>query len=62
MAATPPTTATPTGLEPTRVWAPCPYCWGQRRIWAPLPAANGEGAVLLARDCPQCLGVGEVLR
>jgi hypothetical protein len=48
--------------DPALGWASCPLCWGQRRIWEPVPARNGEGAVLIASDCPQCLGIGEVPR
>jgi hypothetical protein len=43
-------------------WAPCPLCWGQSRIWEQVTAANGEGPVLLATQCTECLGIGEVLR
>jgi hypothetical protein len=43
-------------------WTSCAACWGQRRIWESVPAANGEGQVLIATACPECLGIGEVLR
>lgn len=51
-----------TGLERERGWASWPPCWGQRRLWDPVQAANGEGAILVAAACPECLGLGEVLR
>jgi hypothetical protein len=43
-------------------WRQCALCWGQRRIWQAEEARNGEGRVLVARPCEQCLGVGEVVR
>jgi hypothetical protein len=43
-------------------WAPCPTCWGQRSIWTRDQAANGEGAILVASGCWECLAIGEVLR
>ncbi len=51
-----------TSPERERGWASCPLCWGQRRLWDPVQAANGEGAILVATACPECLGLGEVLR
>jgi hypothetical protein len=56
-----PATTVTTPDHPIRPWAPCPTCWGQRRIWARVEAPNGEGAILVAKSCPGCLGVGEVL-
>jgi hypothetical protein len=38
-------------------WATCSTCWGQRRIFED---HNGEG--LVAELCPDCLGIGEVVR
>ena len=61
MAANPLTAASPTTFDLTLHWASCPFCWGQRRIRDPVPAANGEGDILAASDCPECLGVGEIL-
>jgi hypothetical protein len=47
---------------PLARWAPCPTCWGQRQIWEPEEASNGEGRVLVPHACPDCLGIGEVVR
>lgn len=44
------------------LWAQCPTCWGQRRIWEPEDAPNGEGRILVAHACADCLGLGEVVR
>jgi len=50
------------GAPPAPVWSQCAICWGQRRIWEPEEAPNGEGRVLVARGCAECLGLGEVMR
>jgi hypothetical protein len=49
-------------VVPAVVWVPCPTCWGQRRILELVAVGNGDGNRLVARSCPGCLGVGEVLR
>lgn len=64
-AAAVPAPARTRGAEPAPpppAWVQCATCWGQRRIWEPVDAPNGEGAVLAARACDTCLGLGEVLR
>ena len=64
MTAKPLVTARPAAAAraPSPAWSPCPHCWGQRRIWTPEEARNGEGAILVATTCPECLGLGDVLR
>lgn len=47
---------------PEVVWAPCPTCWGQRQILELVAAADGEGDLLVPRSCPDCMGIGDVLR
>ncbi|MDX6556595.1 MAG: hypothetical protein QOD86_2790 [Miltoncostaeaceae bacterium] len=42
-------------------WVSCPTCWGQRRILENERLAGSRRAVLVARPCPGCLGIGEVL-
>jgi hypothetical protein len=42
-------------------WISCPTCWGQRRILERERLAGSARTVLVARPCPGCLGIGEVL-
>jgi DnaJ-class molecular chaperone len=43
-------------------WVSCPSCWGQRRIWEFIEAGNGEGRIPVHHTCPECMGLGELLR
>jgi hypothetical protein len=47
--------------RPEAGWVSCPTCWGQRRILERERLAGSARAVLVARPCPGCLGIGEVL-
>ena len=55
-------TATGAGARrATATWIPCPTCWGQRRILEPDRAPGAPCGALVARACPGCLGIGEVV-
>lgn len=43
-------------LKEPAIWAPCAWCWGQRRIFEQL-----DGEALVPYRCPGCLGLGEQL-
>jgi hypothetical protein len=53
----------PAQLHPADLhWVNCPSCWGQRRIWEFVEAGNGEGRIPVSETCPECMGLGELLR